>query len=108
MEKVEKAPFSRCLFSISVLLFEKSVAVAVPVEESVAPELKTGLGISFRIQLDHLNPVTGDKGNEGNVVLFCHRVADGYKMLVFHRLNLKGMFLLRILRLHWWLSLQKP
>ena len=66
------------------LLFEKSVVIAVPVEHAHAPQLKPCLGLSFRIELHHLDPVTGDEGCKGNIVLLGHRMGNGDKMLILH------------------------
>ena len=76
--------------------FEQAVAVAVVIELSKAPQLQSGFGVSFRIELDHLDPVGGDKGNEGNEMCLGHRMANSDEMLVFHGFHGNGVVFVRL------------
>ena len=73
--------------------------VAVPVKHAESPGLEPGLRISFRVQFDHLNPVRGHIGQERNIVLLGHGMADRHKTLILHPLNGDHVLLIRFLRL---------
>ena len=74
------------------------MAVAVPVQHAVSADEKAGLRVAFRIELDHVKPVAGDAGEEGNVVTFGHWMVDRDIMFVLDDLALHGVFRIRFFR----------
>ena len=73
------------------------MVIAVPIKVAASSQRKTGLGISFRIELRQLHPIAGDKCCKGNRMLLCHWVGDGNKMLIFHIFDADAMILVRFL-----------
>lgn len=71
------------------------MAIAVAKQVSSAPETKSALCVSFRVQLDHLKLFGCHIGQKGNVVGFCHGMMDGDEMLVFYRLDLNLVVFVR-------------
>ena len=72
------------------------MVIAVPIKVATAPQGKPGLGISFGIEFHQLHPVTGNKGKEGNGMGLCHRMGDGNKIFVLHRLQNGLVFGIRL------------
>ena len=80
---------------------KQSMMVAVPVKHSEAPGLKTGLGISLRIEFYHLDPIGGDIGGEGYIMLFCHGVGEGDIPFVLHFFDGYSMVIVTFLCFQW-------
>lgn len=75
------------------------MAIAVVIQVSSTTETKSALCVSFRVQLDHLKLFECHIGQKGNVVGFCHGMMDGDEVLIFYRLDLDLMVLIRRLSL---------
>ena len=73
------------------------MVVAVPIEHTKTAQLQTGLGIAFRIKFHQLNPIRGDEGNKGNVVLLRHGMINGKEEFILHSFNADGMIFIRSL-----------
>ena len=58
-------------------LSEQSVLVAVVIQMPHSPQRQSGLGVAFRVELHHLDPVGSDVGHEGNIMLLGHGVVNG-------------------------------
>ena len=58
--------------------------VTVVIQLSPAPQLHSGFRIALGVEFDHLDPVAGDKGQEGDKMLLGHGVVYGDKMLVLY------------------------
>ena len=74
------------------------MAVAIVIEFSQAAQLQAGLGIAFRIELDQLDAVRGDKGHEGDMMRLGHGMVDGDEMLILHIFDGYGVGFIGILR----------
>ena len=64
--------------------------------------MQPALGISFRIQLDQLHPVTGSPCNKGNKMGLVHGMIHCDKLLIFHSFNLYHVFSAHFFRLKLW------
>ena len=73
--------------------------VAVPVQLSHAPQLQPGMGPALGVEFDHLHPVRGDEGQEGDEVGLLHGVANGDEMLVLHMFDGDGVVIVGFLGL---------
>ena len=67
--------------------FHQAVAVAVEVEHPGAPQREAGGGIALRVQLDQLELIARQVGDERDEVVFCHGVMERDKKLVLHPLD---------------------
>ena len=71
------------------------MVIAVVIQVSSALETKSALCVPFRVQLYHLKLFGCHIGQKGNVVGFCHGMMDGDEVLIFYRLDLDLMMLVR-------------
>ena len=75
------------------------MAVAVVIQSPQAPHLEPGLGLALGVELDELDPVTGDVGQEGDEVLLGHGMMDGDELLILHLLDGDGVVVIGLLGL---------
>ena len=69
--------------------------VAIGIQEATAPQGQSRFGVSLRVELDKLDAVICDPGQEGEVVVFGHGVGQGYEKFVLHRLDRRLVFLVK-------------
>ena len=74
------------------------MAVAVEVEHPGAPQREAGGGIALRVQLDQLELIARQVGDERDEVVFCHGVMERDKKLVLHSLHGQLVVLVGVLR----------
>ena len=77
--------------------FEQTVAVAVIIQVTSAPQLQPGLGVALRVEFHQLQPVGGDIGHKGDEMLLGHGVVDRDKVFVLHPLQGDGVRRLTVL-----------
>ena len=67
--------------------FHQAVAVAVEVEHPRATQREPAARLALRVQLDELELVAGEVGDEGDEVVLFHRVMEGDEDLILYPLH---------------------
>ena len=78
--------------------FHQAMTVAVEVEHPGAPQREAGGGIALRVQLDQLELIAREVGDERDEVVFCHGVMERDKKLVLHPFDGQLVVLVGVLR----------
>ena len=79
--------------------FHQAVAVAVKIEHPGAPQREPAAGFALRVELDELELVAGEIGDEGDEVALLHGVVQGNEKFIFHPFNGQLVLLVGIIGL---------
>ena len=76
--------------------------IAIPKQHPVSPAEKAHLCASFGIELYILETLSSAISNKRNIMSFCHRVLEGYEMLMLNDFAVHLMFVINRFRLQRW------